>query len=222
MKNNLNNFREVVLLGNVDKEIHLRNHEAKIDITKNRQTGTFTFKTVGLVASFNGGSSLNKTHILCKESRELAKLIVGQGGIILNGGRSTGIMGATSRGAGKFSLGVIFSEQAKLKKGNTHNNNIIVNDFETRLKILTTCPIFIIFYYGGIGTLHELTNAIVEIKKYHFFNKKNPPRLLLHKSWKVILNFLLNKKIIKKEYLTGVQFFNKPSEAIKFILKISS
>lgn len=213
--------RRIKIYSSIDKEIHMKNTAAEINITKGKEPGTIIFQSSGLVVAFNGGGGdeIDEKHPLFNEASKLAKAVVKKGGLIMNGGRNSGIMESTSRAAQKFSLGVNFVGQVKKGVVSQYGQILLVDGPLTRLALLTNYPPIVVVYKGGLGTFHELINGIISIKNNIKYGLP-APRILVYKSWRKILEILKKQGAINATYLSHLSYFSTPKSALKLIFEV--
>ena len=164
------------LIGDLIKPGEIKTENTWVHIHKSSKDDLLTYESSGLVVALNGSGTLPMEHAQCKEAGDLSRAIIGKGGIIINGGRSAGIMATSSISADKKSMGIIFPELDKesLIKG----SKVIVNSPQPRIELLATCTPVIVIFRGGLGTLMVLMRSIVHLK-----NRKFHPDQLSQMFW---------------------------------------
>ncbi len=192
----------------------IKNNAAGIDIAPS-ENNTATFSLHGLVVTFNGGADVNEDDALFADAEKIARSIVQRGGIVMNGGRNGGIMEATCRGARDHCLGILFQEQTD--RCSQYGQKVIVNSPTTRLEILSSFAPHIIVYPGNIGTLQELVFGLITRKNSILYGVNHAPHLILHVSWREILDFLVHKERIKKQYVDNTVYFHTADDIIPLL-----
>ncbi|MFZ2189615.1 MAG: LOG family protein [Candidatus Magasanikiibacteriota bacterium] len=201
------------LFGNINKTIKLKNYKAVLFIKKN-PNNKIEFVTNGLVVAFNGGGKIKENSKKFLAAKNISEIITKAGGIVMSGGRNTGIMEAVSLGGKKNALGVVFKEQIKKQVVSKHCQHIIVDGPTTRLSLLTEFPNFVIVYEGGIGTLHEIMNILVACKNTIKYNMP-APKIIMDQYWKKFIDNFIKNKILDKNYLFSLSYFKNISDIKK-------
>jgi predicted Rossmann-fold nucleotide-binding protein len=75
----------------------------------------------------------------------------------------------------------------------------------------------VIIYSGGLGTFHELINALVAIKNRSLY-KLAAPRLFCSIFWRKTLLTASKSGIIPRSYLTEIKFFSNGKTILKQLL----
>jgi len=205
--------RVIDVPGAISRTVRVVNTHGSISVGRSERAGMFKFKSAGLVVAFNGGGDEPKDTPAYIDASEISRAIVRAGGIVLNGGRNTGIMQATGEVAGKMCLGVNFPEQIKKAKAHNFGTRLVVHPL-TRLALLTWCPPIVIVYSGTLGTFHELINALVGIKNQSLYGI-TAPQLFISQYWKNALSEHVKSKVIPKSYLNDVVFFSDRRTVLK-------
>lgn len=206
--------RKILIPGTCDKEVSIRNRNGWVKIRRTK-SGALEFSCSGLIVAFNGGGDEPKDSIVYKDAYKLSRAIVDSGGLVLNGGRNTGIMLATGQAAGKMCLGVNFAAQVEKNKAHSYGKRLIVHPL-TRLAILTWCPPIVIVYKGGLGTFHELVNALVAIKNQALYGLVTP-KIYLSQFWRKPLLACVKAGVLPRPYVNAVVFFNNSDDVLKKI-----
>jgi predicted Rossmann-fold nucleotide-binding protein len=203
------------VLGEVMKEAEVKSQNAWLRIHGSSKELLVTYESKGLVVAINGSGSLELGHTVCREASLLAEYIKKQGGIVLNGGRNTGVMEATSCAAGDQSLGVIFPEIEK--QANKYGMKMMVNAPTPRIELLGTCAPIMVIFRGGLGSLMMLMRAIVHTRN-RVYHPEQPPQLVFVSTyWIGLLNTMLNLGCLPREFLTELNFFDNADKIIEKI-----
>lgn len=201
------------LYGGIDREVDLANTHACLRISHGSKPGTIKWESDGLIVSFNGGGDVTRNSPTYRDSADLAKSVINAGGLVLNGGRHSGVMQATAEASGEHGLGIVFPGQVKKDVVNTHGQKLVVDSPITRLALLTNLPSTVVVYEGQIGTLHELINAIVAVKNTQYCLPA--PKIIASAKWRESLETLGKQGVIPDKYIKAVQFFGSTDEARK-------
>jgi predicted Rossmann-fold nucleotide-binding protein len=207
-------YRHLTIYDKINKSVFLQNSQAEIYLTQNQKSHRIEFCCSGLVVAFNGGGEIGESNHLFRQSGQVAKEIIMRGGLIMNGGRNSGIMEATSRAAGKFSVGINFKEQSGLGLTNNHGQTIFVGSHQTRLTLLTCAPPMVIIYPGSTGTLQELVSCLVAIKNNIKYGLPMPI-VQIHHSWKKVLNCLVNTRVVSSDHLAPLKYFKSAKDILR-------
>lgn len=199
------------IYGGIDRQVDMSNTAARLRIGPGDKPGTIKWESSGLIVSFNGGGDVRADSATFRESAELSAAIVQAGGLVLNGGRHTGVMESTAAGAGEHGLGVVFPEQITKGVVNKHGEKLAADNPITRLALLTNLPSRVVVYEGGIGTLHELVNAMIAVKNTQY--GLPAPQILAAENWRKPLEGLAEQGVVPKKYLEAIKFFGTTEEA---------
>ncbi|PIY96832.1 MAG: hypothetical protein COY66_02805 [Candidatus Kerfeldbacteria bacterium CG_4_10_14_0_8_um_filter_42_10] len=215
----MKNFKKktTTINGFINKNILIKNSAAFLSIKAGRKKGTVDIAVSGLAVAFNGGGDVKEKDPEFKESYQAAKEIVKRGGIVISGGRNTGIMEAVSRGGGKYGLGINFPEQVKQGKASVYGHKLVTDPI-TRMIILTSCFPYVVVYCGAVGTLHEFMNGIIALKNHNLYGLP-APKILVHAFWKETINHLAKRGILDKGYLKQLHFFQSSLNVVKLLSK---
>ncbi|MDD5040618.1 MAG: LOG family protein [Patescibacteria group bacterium] len=203
------------IIGEVLKTGEVRTDTAWVSVHTSSQKDMVTYEGEGLVVSINGSGSLPLEHAQCVEAQKLAGEIAKRGGIVMTGGRSSGIMEAAASAAGEKSLGVIFPEIEK--DASRYGAKVVVNSPQPRIELLGTCSPVIVLFRGGLGTLMTLMRAIVHIKNRSYHLQQLPQLVFVSNYWIGLLHTMMNIDALPKEFLVELKFFNSADEVIKNI-----
>lgn len=200
------------LIGDLIKHGEIKSDNAWVHVHKSSKDDLLTYESSGLVVSINGSGTLPMEHAQCKEAGDLSRVIIGKGGIILNGGRSAGIMATSSISADKKNMGIIFPELDKesLIKG----SKVIVNSPQPRIELLATCTPIIVIFRGGLGTFMVLMRAIVHLKNRKFHSDQLPQMVFVSNYWIGLLSTMMNMGTLPKEFLKDLIFFSSVKEVV--------
>ncbi|MFA6097988.1 MAG: LOG family protein [Patescibacteria group bacterium] len=212
-KNNYYLRKKRRVIGDIIQAAEVKNEKAWVAIHKSSKNEMATYESQGLIVSINGSGTLNTSHPDCLEASRLADYIARQGGIIMNGGRSSGIMEASSKMAGKNSLGIIFPEIKK--EINSYGEKAIVNSPQPRNELLATCAPAIVIFRGGLGTLMVLLRSIVHVKDMKYHPLQLPQIIFVSNYWIGLLTALLNMGTLPREFLVTLNFFDKAEQVIE-------
>lgn len=201
------------IYGGIDRPVDMSNTHARLRIGPGDKPGTIKWEASGLIVSFNGGGNVSTDSRTYQESTELSAATVNAGGLVLNGGRHTGVMEATAAGAGEHGLGVVFPEQITQGVVNRSGQKLAVDSPMTRLALLTNLPSRVVVYEGAIGTLHELVNAMVAVKNIQY--GLPAPKIYAAKKWRETLDKLAKDGMVPKKYIEAIRFFGSTEEAKK-------
>lgn len=203
------------LLGEAISTATARHSHGFAAIHESHKDELITYESEGLVVAISGGGSLEQSHTQCQEARALVGTIVKSGGIIINGGRPGGIMGATTSAAQGKSIGVVFTELKKEIDGTSPV--AMVNSPQPRNEILATCAPIIVVFRGGLGTFQVLMRAIVHLKNREYHTEQPPQLLFVSNYWIGLLNTMMNLGTLPKEFVTQLHFFNSAADIINTI-----
>ncbi|PIR97507.1 MAG: hypothetical protein COT91_01055 [Candidatus Doudnabacteria bacterium CG10_big_fil_rev_8_21_14_0_10_41_10] len=207
--------QKIFVPGTCDKAVRVKNRRGWVKIRGSKTSGMLEFLSSGLVVAFNGAGDEPNGSPAYKDAFRLSRAIVDRGGVVLNGGRNTGIMQATGEAAGKACLGVNFAEQVKKNKAHSYGTRLVIHPL-TRLAILTWCAPVVVIYGGSLGTFHELVNALVAVKNHSLYGFAKP-KLFINEFWRKPLLQLIKSGIIPRSYIADCEFFSKSKDIIKQI-----
>ncbi|MFH1535131.1 MAG: LOG family protein [Patescibacteria group bacterium] len=202
-------------VGEMIKPAEIRNTNAWLSIHGSSKEFLLTYESEGLVVSINGSGALKLDHTQCQEAARLAEYIMKQGGIVMSGGRKSGIMEAVSQVAKEKSMGVIFPE---LEKEQTKHGKIVITNAPTpRIEILATAAPIIVVFRGGIGSLMMLMRAITHHNNRKFHPKQPPQKVFVSNYWVGLLTSMINMGALPKEFVQDLQIFASADDIIKKI-----
>lgn len=200
------------ILGELIKKAEIKSDKAFVSIHGSSKEMLLTYESEGLVAAINGSGTLGLDHQVCQEAVKLTNYVMEAGGIIINGGRNSGIMEATSRAAKDYSLGVIFPELEK--KANAYGQKVIVNSPTPRNEILAICAPAIVIFRGGLGSLMMLMRAIVHIRNRVYHPEQPPQLLFVSNYWIGLLQVLFNLGCLPRDFIKEIIFFDRAEQII--------
>lgn len=200
------------LIGELIKPGEIKTNNAWLSIHKSSKDDLLTYESSGLVVSINGSGTLPLEHQQCKEAGHLASVINSQGGIVMNGGRSAGVMATSSLAADKQHAGIIFPELEK--ESQIKGQKIVVNSPQPRIELLATCTPIIVLFRGGLGTLMILLRSIVHLRNREYHPEQLPQLVFVSNYWIGLLSTMMNMKTLPKEFLSELIFFNSASDII--------
>lgn len=215
VKNEIYAQRHRQVLGSVKKNISASNTHGQLSISSDLKDQLITFNSLGLVVSINGSGSLPLEHRQTQLAVELTEKIIEQGGLIINGGRSSGIMEATARVAGDKCVGLLFPELTK-----EHSSKGVmceVNNPHPRVEILATCAPIVVVFRGGLGSLMVLMRAIVHMRNKEYHPQEPPQMLFISNYWIGLLSAMMNLGALPKEFLKEINFFENTEDIISKI-----
>lgn len=203
------------VLGGILQEAELKTEHAWSTIHASSKDLLMTYESEGMVVSINGSGTLDVDHHQCILARELTQYIVSRGGIILNGGRSSGIMKASSEAAPENSIGIVFSEVAK--EANEHGKKVVVQDPHSRIELLATAAPIVVVFRGGLGTLMVLMRSIAYLNNRRFHPEQPPQLIFVSNYWIGLLTAMMNLGALPKEFVQEIHFFERVDQIIKFL-----
>jgi len=206
------------VLGELMVEGELKTSKSWCYIHKSSKEDLMTYESKGLVVAISGSGNLPLDHQQSREASALAKAITEKGGIILNGGRSTGIMEATSRAAGENFVGILFPEIEK--EFGKVGVKVLVNSPQPRIELLSTCAPSIVIFRGGLGTLMILMRAIVHIRNRKFHPEQLPQLVFVSNYWIGLLTTMMNLGCLPGEFLKELIFFDNSQQIISKLPKV--
>jgi len=207
-------------LAKMMQEGELKSRNAWLSIHSSSKELLATYESEGLVVSLNGSGTLKQDHPVCQQASKLSLFVMEQGGIVMNGGRSSGVMQSSSEIARDKALGVIFPE---LKKEAAKKSPLVIlNSPQPRIEVLATCAPIIVIFRGGLGTLNILMRAIVHTKNRQYHPEQPPQMVFISNYWIGLLYTLLNLGCLPQEFLEELFFFNTVDEVIEKIPKIEA
>jgi len=202
-------------VGEMIKPAEIKNANAWLSIHGSSKEFLLTYESQGLVVSINGSGALKQDHAQCQEAAKLTEYIMKQGGIVMSGGRKSGIMEAVSRVAKNNSLGVIFPE---LEKEQTKHGKIVVTNAPTpRIEVLATAAPIIVVFRGGIGSLMILMRAITHHNNRKFHPRQEPQIVFISNYWVGLLQSMINMGAMPKEFVSDLNVFATADDIIKKI-----
>lgn len=200
------------IIGEILQDAEIKNDNAWLHIHRSSKDDMVTYESKGIVVAINGSGTLPMDHVQCQEAALLARHVVGQGGIILNGGRSSGVMAASSTVAEEHCMGIIFPEIQK--EANDKGVKVIVNSPQPRIELLSTCAPIIVVFRGGLGTLMGLMRSIVHIKNREYHSDQLPQQVYVSNYWIGLLTTMMNMGTLPREFLAKLNYFNTANEII--------
>lgn len=190
----------------------VRRAEARVSIQASSKQQLVTYESEGLVVAINGSGSIGMNHPHAEMARSIATAVTTAGGIIITGGRATGIMGAASAVAGDHALGVIFPE---LKSSATRAGALaVVNAPVARVELLATCAPVIILFRGGLGTMMGLLRAIVHLRNREYHPDQLPQYIFVNTYWVPLLSSMKNMGCLPKEYIQDIILFDTADDVL--------
>jgi predicted Rossmann-fold nucleotide-binding protein len=203
------------VVGEIITPGELKNSSSWLSLHGSSKEQLLTYESRGLVAAVSGSGSLSLDHPNAQEAIVLGKFISQQGGLIMSGGRSAGIMEAVAVGAQDNYMGIIFPEVKgeASKKGTI----IVVNSPAPRVELLATCAPIIVIFRGGLGTLMVLMRSIVHLRNRRYHPEQLPQVIFVNNYWIGLLTTMMNMGCLPKEFLSELQFFDKADQIINKI-----
>lgn len=203
------------ILGEILADGSLSKKNASVSIHKSSKEELMTYESKGLVVAINGSGTIDREHQQCRQAEILAKYVADSGGIIMNGGRSTGIMGVTARVAIDNYIGILFNEiKGEANKGGV---NLIVSSPQPRMELLGTCAPVMVFFRGGLGTLMTLMRAIVHIRNRNYHPEQLNQMIFVNNYWIGLLSTLMNLGTLPREFIKELNFFDQADQITKKI-----
>lgn len=206
------------MIGEMMHTGELKNSNGWLSITGSTADSLINYESSGLVVAVSGSGSLPQDHQQCREAAVLAEYVARQGGIIMNGGRATGIMLATTTAAGGKSVGIIFPELQK--EAAQAGQTIMVNAPQPRIELMATCAPIVVLWRGGLGTLMVLMRAIVHLRNRQFHPDQAPQIVFVSNYWIGLLTTMMNMGCLPREFLTALEFFDTADQIIEKIPKL--
>ncbi len=206
------------VLGELLKSGELKNTNSWLSIHASSKEHLLTYESKGLVVAISGSGSLPLEHPQSHEAAVLSSMIVSQGGLLLHGGRSTGIMQAVAQAVPKKSMGVVFPELEK--EVDPGVLAVTVNAPQSRIELLATCAPIIVLFRGGLGTLMVLMRAIVHLRNRVYHPEQFPQLVFVHNYWIGLLTTMMNMGSLPREFLAELNFFDRADQIIGKIPKI--
>ncbi len=173
-----------------------------------------TYESSGLVVSINGGGSTDAGHPDVDQARAVVAAVMERGGIVLSGGRTTGVMAASAEAPKGRAVGVIFPE---LRSESQEGPVAIVNSPTSRTELLATCAPIVIVFRGGIGTFSVLLRAMIHQKNFHYHPEQPPQLLFVNDYWVGLLTTMVNMGAVPADFISGIVFFHDAAAIIKRI-----
>lgn len=191
----------------------LSNGTSTVSIEASSKALLGTYQSRGLVVSINGSGTLQPGHPVIEEARRLATFVAAHDGILLHGGRDSGIMQAVAETAGTQSLGIIFPElEHQQAQGEA---TVVVNSPTPRIELLATCAPVIVIFRGGLGTLMVLMRAIVHLRNREFHPAQPPQLVYVSNYWVALLTTMMNMGALPREFLTGITIFERADQIVR-------
>lgn len=206
------------VLGELFKSGEVKNTSGWVSIHASSKEHLLTYESRGLVVAINGSGSLTVDHPQSHEAAVLAAVVASQGGVLLHGGRSSGIMQAVAQAVPKKSIGIVFPELEKDVDRDV--TAVTVNAPPSRIELLATCAPIIVIFRGGLGTLMVLMRAIVHIRNRQYHPEQYPQLLFVHNYWIGLLTTMMNMGCLPREFLAELNFFDRAEEVIGKIPKL--
>lgn len=206
-------------LGQVVREAEVKNANAWVHIHRSSHPDLVTYESRGLVVSINGSGSIPADHPQCQEAVALTQYIMEQGGIILNGGRNSGIMEASSRAAGEHAIGVIFPELKK--EESAYGVKAIVSSPTPRIELLAVCAPVVVIFRGGLGTLMALLRSIVHMRNRPYHPELPPQTIFVSNYWIGLLTTMQNLGCLPREFLAELKFFDQATHIYQRLPTVS-
>lgn len=202
------------ILGEASTPIEVSSANAWVSIHGSSKEALLTYESRGLVVAVHGSGSLAATHPQVHEAEILAKQVQDRGGIVLTGGRNSGVMLGATKGAGDKSVGIIFPE---LKQETASPHIVIVNSPTPRIELLGTCAPVTVIFRGGMGTLMVLLRAIVHVRN-RSYHKEQPHQVVYVSSyWIALLTSMMSMGALKREFLAQLKFFDTTSQIVPIL-----
>jgi len=209
----LYNKRKRRTLGELSQSAEVKNDKGWVSIHKSSKDLLTTFESEGLVVSFNGSGTLSPDHAMVIEAAKVASVVAERKGVIISGGKNSGIMQAAAGASGGKCVGVIFPE---LKKHMADTGKFaVVNSPTPRIELLATCAPIVIIFRGGLGTLMVLMRAIVHLRNQAYHTEQPPQLLFISNYWIGLLTVMMNMGALPKEFIAELHFFNNADQIIK-------
>jgi uncharacterized protein (TIGR00725 family) len=145
-----------------------------------------------------GGGSATQNDT--KAAYHLGKLIAQNGWILLNGGRNSGIMEASAKGAfdgGGLTLGILPDEHSR-RASRYINVPVVTGMGSARNCINTLTSDVVVACPGGMGTLSEIALALKYGKRVILFNYRENPLFETHYNTGQLVYADSPEKIIEK------------------------
>lgn len=202
--------------GEVKQRQEVRCEHAWVSIHPSSKELLMTYESEGLVVCINGSGSLEQTHVQSEEAGLLAQEVVKRGGVVLNGGRKTGIMGSTTKAAKGAVLGVVH-EQIATANEQAGVPKIVVSKSSSRNELLATCAPVIVIFQGGLGSTQQLIRAIVHVNNVQQEDDQLSHLLFVSTYWYPLLETLVNMGSIPREFLKDVFFFHRYEEVVEHL-----
>ncbi|MFA5134372.1 MAG: LOG family protein [Patescibacteria group bacterium] len=203
------------VIGEMIRKAELKNKNAWVSIHRSSKEDMITYESKGFVVSINGSGTLAMDHAQCKEAGLLSAYVVGHGGIVINGGRSSGIIAASSHAAGPHKIGIVFPEIEK--EADDAGSKALVNSPQPRNELLSTCAPIIVIFRGGLGTLMTLLRSIVHIKNRPYHPDQLPQMVFISNYWIGLLTTLMNMGTLPREFIVALHFFDSAQDIINKI-----
>ena len=203
------------IFGELITEATVRSKASWVAVHRSSKELLLTYESRGLVVSLYGGGELPADHPEIKTAVALATWVAGHDGIVMHGGRGSGIMEAVSVAAGKLCLGVLFSEirGEAVKQG----DNAVVNAPTPRIELLGTCAPVIVIFRGGLGSFQVLMRAIVHVRNRKYHPEQPPQLIFVSDYWIGLLTTMMNLSVLPREFLTELHFFHVLDDITKLI-----
>lgn len=174
-----------------------------------------TYESRGPVVSINGSGTLRTDHPQAIIASQVAQHVVSFGGMVLTGGRNSGIMQAVATVAQKNLIGIIFPElENQLTQ---HGETAIVNSPTPRIELLSTCAPIIVILRGGLGTLMLLMRSITHLNNRQYHPDQPEQLIFVSNYWVGLLTTMMNMGSLPREFLTKLIFFDRVEQITKRI-----
>lgn len=207
------------VIGEIVKVAEIKSANAWLSIHGSSKEFLLTYESEGLVVSINGSGTLKTDHPQAQDAAKITEYVMKQGGIILNGGRESGIMESSSKVGKENAMGIIFPELEK--EASKYGPQAVVNAPTPRIELLSTCAPVTVIFRGGLGTLMMLMRAITHVNNRKFHPNQASQLVFISNYWIGLLQTMINMEALPKEFLKDLDFFGSADEIIKKISKVS-
>lgn len=204
--------------GEILQEAQLKNNGSWVYIHKSSNKELVTYESQGSIVSINGSGTLRIDHPQAQEAAKLTDYIIKNKGIIVTGGRNSGIMQACNQVAKENNLGIIFPELKK--EASQYGPKAIINSPMPRVELLATCTPIVVIFRGGLGSLMILMRSIVHLKNRQYHPEQLPQLVFVHNYWIGLLSTMMNMGCLPREFLTELNFFDRAEQIIEKLPKI--
>lgn len=203
-------MNKVLIPGKVTRENELKTAQAYIQV-KQKDESNIELSFNGKVVCFCGGGALAVNHPVCLEAVSLAKQIVAQGGLVVNGGENYGIMLAVSQALPEQVFGIACNYHQLTPQG----PKVLIDNYFSRTICLSSLPNIIVFQ-GQIGTLTELVITLGWIKSSQKQQKNQiTPKLYLSNFWHNFYQDLIKDNVVQEYVQKNVKLFSSVDEVLK-------